>query len=69
MKERIEFLPTKPLKADVLMEYEQLRNEIDSFEDLIYEWITDDEKVDSMFIQLHNIRNRLIDLQEFILKK
>lgn len=69
MKERIEFLPTKPLKADVLMEYEQLRNEIDSFEDLIYEWITDDEKVDSMFMQLHNIRNRLIDLQEFILKK
>ena len=69
MGERIEFLPTKPLKADVLMEYEQLRNEIDSFEDLIYEWITDDEKVDSMFMQLHNIRNRLIDLQEFILKK
>lgn len=69
MKERIEFLPTKPLKADVFMEYEQLRNEIDSFEDLIYEWITDDEKVDSMFMQLHNIRNRLIDLQEFILKK
>jgi hypothetical protein len=36
MKERIEFLPEKPLKADVLMEYEQLKDEIDSFEDLIY---------------------------------
>ena len=68
MKERIEFLPEKPLKADVLMEYEQLKDEIDSFEDLIYKWITNDEKIDSMFIQLHNIRNRLLDLQEFILK-
>jgi hypothetical protein len=52
----------------VLMEYEQLKDEIDSFEDLIYKWITNDEKIDSMFIQLHNIRNRLLDLQEFILK-
>lgn len=65
--DRVDFVPINPLKSDIIIETEQLKDELKR----IYEYLpnTDQEDINNIYGNIHNMRNYLKDLFYYLRNK
>lgn len=65
--EKIDFVPINPLRSDIIMEAEQLKDDIKH----LYRYLPniDQEDTNEIYRNIHNMRNYLKDLFYYLRKK